>query len=363
MNARLRPHGQNDRVLALVTTRPLGTKSCCAVVTALLFVVGDPVLYGIQPDKLWEGQRVMVVRDGAQFLVQGERQNAPAPLGTVLEVSNTNGPWLWFKGQRGWLKQSDVALYDKAIKHFTDEIQRNPTALAYHGRGIAHAAMENFEKASDDFTEAIRRDESNIAAFNDRGNAFRKLGRLDEALADFTAVINRGVRHAEIYTNRGLARHEKRDYDQALTDFNTAIEIDSRFAPAWDGGGAAREAMGEFAKAIANYKKAIAVDPNFDRAHNNLAWILATHPDAKFRDAEDAIRHATKACELTSFSDAGYLDTLAAAHAEAGQFDQAIAREKEALDKASTEEKAAIKERLQLYESSKPFRVSDKTKP
>ncbi len=347
---------QTASLSACKATRTTRIDAMFAVVATLQIVFLDPIpSFGVQQDVPSEGQRVMVVRDGVQFRVKGESQNAPAPLGIVLEVSKVNDQWLWFKGQRGWLNQSDVVLYDKAIDYFTAEIQRDPSPQAYRQRGIAHAAMANFENSVADFTEVIRRDQDDVATYNDRGNALRKLGRFDKALADFTAVIDRGVRHPAVYTNRGLVRYGKQEYDLALIDFNAAIALDDRYAPAWDAGGAAREAMGDFAKAIANYKQAVDVDSNFDRGHNNLAWILATHPDPQIRNAENAVRHATKACDLTSYSDAGYLDTLAAAYAEAGQFDQAIKRAKEAIEKASTEEKAAIQARLELYESGKTF--------
>ena len=51
---------------------------------------------------------------------------------------------------------------------------------------------------------------------------------------------------------------------------------------------------------------------------------MATCPDAKYRDGKKAIESATKACELTEWKDADHLDTLAAAYAEAGDFDSAV---------------------------------------
>lgn len=305
----------------------------------------------------WVGRSVMVVQQGAQFRVQVE-EPTPAPLGMVLEVSQVNGPWLWFKGQRGWIKQSDVLPRNQAVEYFTDQIKRNPTSQAYQHRGIAQAALGSFDRAVTDFTEAIRQDPNNVAAYNDRGNARRKLGQLDGALADFTAAIKRGARHPAVYTNRGLVRHEQGNFDQALADFNSALQIDPQFAPAWEAGGAARQAKGDAVKAIANYRRAIEIDSTFDRAHNNLAWLLATSPDEEIRDGAAAVRHATKANELASYSDAGYLDTLATAFAEMGEFEQAVTRAKEALEKAADPQKPAIEARLKLYEQDKPFRAS-----
>lgn len=325
--------------------------------TAVLLLCSSSTL-SAQEAGAWAGKRVMIVRDGV-LLRSGSKTVGPAALGTVLEVSRVNGQWLWFKGRRGWIKQSDVAPYDKAIDHFSAAINRDPTSQAYHQRGVAHAAMGRFERAAADFSAAIERDPKNVAAYNDRGNARRKLGKLDEALADFNEVIRRGVRHPAVHTNRGLTRHDQGQFDEALADYNAAIAIDAKFAPVWEAGGITREAKGDVAKAISNYQKAIELDGSFVRARNNLAWILATSPNEEVRNGKQAVQHATKVCELTGFQDAVYLDTLAAALAESGQYEQAVKRANEAIENATDEQKPVIAQRLKLYEEGEPFRTAD----
>jgi len=172
-------------------------------------------------------------------------------------------------------------------------------------------------------------------------------------------LIERGVRHAAVYTNRGLVWAAQGDWDRALADYNAALRQDPNFAPAWEAAGSARQEQADYAKAIENFQHAIKADANFHLAHNNLAWLLATCADENVRNGAEAVQHATRACELTNFENAGYLDSLAAALAEIGRFDEAVARANEAIHSATDAKRDAITNRLKLYEAGKPFHQTD----
>ena len=78
----------------------------------------------------------------------------------------------------------------------------------------------------------------------------------------------------------------------------------------------------------------VANAPDSPRLLDELAWLLATHPDSKFRDGARAIALAERACALTEGRAPIMLDTLAAAYAEAGDFRRAITAGEEALKRA-----------------------------
>jgi hypothetical protein len=92
---------------------------------------------------------------------------------------------------------------------------------------------------------------------------------------------------------------------------------------------------------------------------NNLAWLLASCPDAAFRNGLEAVRLATRACELTGYARPLLIGTLAAAQAEAGDFPAAIATAERAaaLAGALRLEEVAAKNRelIQLYRQGQPF--------
>ena len=92
-------------------------------------------------------------------------------------------------------------------------------------------------------------------------------------------------------------------------------------------------------------------------AMNDLAWLLATSPDAKVRNGPEAVTLAEKSVALTGGTNAAYLDALAAAYAETGQFDKAVGIQKQATKyPASAENKKGYLDRLKLYEDHSPFR-------
>jgi tetratricopeptide (TPR) repeat protein len=113
-----------------------------------------------------------------------------------------------------------------------------------------------------------------------------------------------------------------------------------------------------------NYRAAITagteivrLEPSNAQAHNQLAWRLATCPDASVRDGARAVTHARKACELTRSENAHILDTLAAAYAEVGQFEDAVDWQTKALLLAGQEpQKAKYRARLESYRARKPYR-------
>jgi TPR repeat protein len=89
-----------------------------------------------------------------------------------------------------------------------------------------------------------------------------------------------------------------------------------------------------------------------------LAWILATCPKDDLRDGKKALEYAMKACELNEWKIAFDLSTLAATHAECGDFKAAVKWQKKAIELGFEDQEDAEKARkeLKLYEEGKPFR-------
>ena len=93
------------------------------------------------------------------------------------------------------------------------------------------------------------------------------------------------------------------------------------------------------------------------QAHNDYAWVLATHLQPTLRNGELALQHAEQAVAMEATPT--YLDTLAAAYAELGDFANAIATQEaalELLDDAQRDLKAELENRLAVYRAGQAWR-------
>ena len=151
---------------------------------------------------------------------------------------------------------------------------------------------------------------------------------------------------------------------QAIHHYEKALQLQPGIVRAHVNLGQLYRLSGRAGDAIEQYRKVLEVEPDLARVLNDLAWVLATDPDAGVRNGNEAVELALRACELTGRADPAKLDTLAAAYAEAGHYDKAVETGEAAKELArEKEERAGMESRLSLYRAGKPFRSDVGTTP
>ncbi|HEV2392730.1 MAG TPA: hypothetical protein VG146_10255 [Verrucomicrobiae bacterium] len=159
----------------------------------------------------------------------------------------------------------------------------------------------------------------------------------------------------------GKALAEQGKLNEASYELQRALQIDPGFAKAQGQLASVLADEGRCAEAIHHYELALQSDPNVPEALNNLAWLRATSPDPKLQNGTEAVRLAQRACQLTDYQRTVFIGTLAAAYAEAGQFDAAVATAQMACDHAQLWHESELaqknKDLLELYRAGKPYRT------
>jgi serine/threonine-protein kinase len=111
-------------------------------------------------------------------------------------------------------------------------------------------------------------------------------------------------------------------------------------------------------KAFLAFQRALLVNTKCVEALNGMAWLWATCAEDCLRDGQKALEYARRCCDLMGWKNPYCLDTLAAACAECGQFDEAVKHQMKALELAPAERHKAYKAKVQLYRSGKPYRTA-----
>ncbi len=274
-----------------------------------------------------------------------------------------------------------------AIKDFSKAItlDRRHTS-AYAGRAEAYCQIEDYQRAIEDYNELLHIDPGQPMVYNHKGYLHMREGRFEEAIRDYNKCLSLDPKIALAYYNRGAAYMNLREYERALADFNEALRLNPKDADAYCARGYIY-IQGEYERAMADFDKALKVDPkhfwayrnravafwtarDYERAladfqharrikpedagiYDDLARFYIFHPDETRRDDKQAVKLATRACELSTWKNTEYIETLASAYALRGDYEQAAKSAEKALKLAPESNKAHYRSLIDLYRSRK----------
>jgi tetratricopeptide (TPR) repeat protein len=263
----------------------------------------------------------------------------------------------WSYNRRGELL-AQQGESERAFADFAAAVELNPQRWqAWHNRGVSHALAGDYQSAIDDLTQSLKLQPKYANAYFNRAELLYELGQFERAISDYDQALQLNPNDAAALNSRGHAHYRFGDLSSAVADYDRAIEIEPGDAAAHVNRGDAFILMGRFARAANDFNRAIQLDPDSARAHQSAAWLKATCPDSRFRNESSALELAERARQLVGEDDYHYLDTLAAAHANAGRFEEAVKVQRQVVTLAPPDDADRFEERLTLYQSGTPYRL------
>jgi tetratricopeptide (TPR) repeat protein len=332
-----------------------------------------------------------LLRDAAAMAQRGDFERAETILETARIVDRTGMPTRRATGAIRTMQ----GRFEEAAADLRAVLEANPDALRIKAE-LANAVgyLGQHAEAEALFREVLERRPDDTYALERYSLMLLRLGRFDEGVALLAGALERSPNQPWIRFRLGELMLDAGRNDEAREHFEAYLKAVPDDPRARFSLGVLARRANDLTAAKEHWESVIQTAPGFLQAHmalvemaleqrdfataerriragleqapeaagllNGLAWILATSPDDGQRDGEEAVRLAEKACELTQRRQHETVDTLAAAYAEAGRFDDAVRTAREAIrlaEEANNEGAVAdYRERLELYETKQPYR-------
>ena len=242
--------------------------------------------------------------------------------------------------------------FERALTAFSEAIEQNHRCWKAHRcRGITYAKLGRHDLALADLDNAVGGDPQCAACLFERATAKMFLGQTESALADLSQCLDTDQDFAPAYSSRAGIYSRMGDYHRALEDISAALALRPDEVDYLHNRAVVLTALERYREAIEEYLRVIELNPRSGGSYNNLAWLFATARDPGCRDCRKAIRYARKALEFGR--NGSWMDTLAAAYAECGDFEKAVAFEIEAYRLSRSNDN--FRKRIEIYEHSKTY--------
>jgi len=260
---------------------------------------------------------------------------------------------------------TELERYGAAIEALERALSLNPDNRAeiYSDLGVAYSRLDQTAAGIDRFRLALEANPNFARAHYLWAQVLVQQEHFEEALEHLRAAAELKPKDPGIVMQMAGLYLKLAQPDQAELAIQKLLSISPDNDTAHMQLAALYEEQGRLVDALRHYRRALRVNNNNHAAANNAAWLLAKNADPSLGSGAEAVQLATYANQKTEYKIAAYLDTLAAAHADAGEFDKAASNAESAIALAESQGEfelaQQITRRLSLYRDEKPFRGFD----
>ena len=259
---------------------------------------------------------------------------------------------------------SQEGTYRQAIRHYLHAIAIRPDYAASRSNlGIALERTGQLEAAAASYRTALSLEPDLAQAHVNLGSLLLAQGDPVAALDHYAHAAALRPESVDILSHNAELHHRMGRHDEAVVLYQRALalapdsqELHTRIADVY-------LATNLHGHARTHLEAALARDPRLLPAANRLAWILSTSTDAEMRDGSEALRLARICTNATRNMNPRFLQTLAAAHAELGEFEQAAAWQRRAADLTPLAARKPVENQIARYQSGEALRISASATP
>jgi|SRR6266446_6952130 tetratricopeptide (TPR) repeat protein len=199
----------------------------------------------------------------AAFLVIG------AVLHSTALVAQTAKEWSQCAGREGPI--ADVIIGGCSAMIQAGQGSPKQLATAFNNRGVAYKSKGEFDRALEDYNQAILLNPSFASAYNNRGVIYRLKGDYNRAIRDYDEAIWLDNNIPALFYNRAIAYSEKQDYDHAIEDFEMVLRFNQKNALALYGRGVVKLKKGDTQSGSADIANAKAINPKVEEEFEHSA--------------------------------------------------------------------------------------------
>jgi protein O-mannosyl-transferase len=249
---------------------------------------------------------------------------------------------------------------DEAIRVLRQALVVKPDYHKTHNNlGLALARRGDIEAAIEQYRQAVEKLPDYPEANNNLANALAQRGQLDEAIVYYRRAVKSRPHYLKARFNLSVALARQGKVDEATDQLEAALKYNPYFADARRLLRAVRAQRDKMLDSLAGQRTVLDSHPDDVALLNDIAWTLATNPNASIRNGPEAVKWALRAARLAGDREPAVLDTLAAAYAEAGHFPDAVETAQKAVELAMRQNKAALADslraRIKLYQAGSPY--------